>query len=116
MADDATARPRPSRRADPSVRGRTSGSVDLARKYQETGTLPYQRPISRARRRPYVRQRRRTAALEWRERVAPLDRPATRCRARETTMKDQIKARLFGLAATVAMLAMFAVPEWGKRW
>ena len=31
-------------------------------------------------------------------------------------MKDQLKARLFGLAMTFAALAMFVVPEWGKRW
>lgn len=31
-------------------------------------------------------------------------------------MKNQVKARLFGLAMTVAALAMFVVPEWTRRW
>ena len=31
-------------------------------------------------------------------------------------MKNQLKARLFGLAVTFAALAMFIAPEWGKRW
>ncbi len=30
-------------------------------------------------------------------------------------MKD-LKSRLFGLAMTFAALAVFFVPEWGKRW
>ena len=31
-------------------------------------------------------------------------------------MKDQIKARLFGLAMSVALLAVVVFPEWGRRW
>jgi hypothetical protein len=31
-------------------------------------------------------------------------------------MADQLKARLFGLITTVALLAVFIVPEWTKRW
>ncbi len=31
-------------------------------------------------------------------------------------MNNQLKARLFGLATSVALLAMFIVPEWAKRW
>jgi hypothetical protein len=31
-------------------------------------------------------------------------------------MTDQLKARLFGLATSVALLALFIVPEWTKRW
>lgn len=31
-------------------------------------------------------------------------------------MKNQVKARLFGLAMTFAALAMFVVPEWTRRW
>ncbi len=31
-------------------------------------------------------------------------------------MKDQLRARLFGLTVTVAALAVFVVPLWGKRW
>jgi hypothetical protein len=31
-------------------------------------------------------------------------------------MKNQLKARLFGLATTVALLAVVVVPEWTRRW
>jgi hypothetical protein len=31
-------------------------------------------------------------------------------------MKDQLKARLFGLAVTFAALAVFVVPHISKRW
>jgi hypothetical protein len=31
-------------------------------------------------------------------------------------MKNQVKARLFGLAMTFAALAVVIVPEWGRRW
>jgi hypothetical protein len=31
-------------------------------------------------------------------------------------MNDQLKARLFGLATSVALLALFIAPEWAKRW
>lgn len=31
-------------------------------------------------------------------------------------MKDQLMARLFGLAATFAALAVFVVPEFMRRW
>ncbi len=31
-------------------------------------------------------------------------------------MKDQLKARFFGLAMTFAALAVFIVPEYLKRW
>jgi len=31
-------------------------------------------------------------------------------------MKDQLKARLFGLAMTISLFALFVVPEWSKRW
>ncbi len=31
-------------------------------------------------------------------------------------MKNQLKAHLFGYAMTVAALAAFVVPNWGKIW
>jgi hypothetical protein len=31
-------------------------------------------------------------------------------------MKDQLKARLFGLAMTLSLFALVFIPEWGKRW
>ena len=31
-------------------------------------------------------------------------------------MKDQLKARLFGLAVTFSFLALLVVPDWTKRW
>jgi hypothetical protein len=31
-------------------------------------------------------------------------------------MNNQLKARLFGLATSVALLAMVIMPEWGRRW
>jgi hypothetical protein len=31
-------------------------------------------------------------------------------------VNDQFKARLFSLATSVALLAVFIAPEWAKRW
>jgi hypothetical protein len=31
-------------------------------------------------------------------------------------MKDQLKARLFGIAMTLSLFALIVVPDWTKRW
>jgi len=58
------------------------------------------------------------AVLEWRERTAPPSiAERQRCRARENhAMKNRLTAHLFGYAMTVAALAAFVVPNWGKIW
>jgi hypothetical protein len=56
------------------------------------------------------------ATLEWRERVAPRPPCDMDVAPGRAPMNDQLKARLFGLATSVALLALFIAPEWAKRW
>lgn len=47
----------------------------------------------------------------------PLDRQATSVsRPGDHTMKNRLMAQLFGYGLTVAALAAFVVPNWGKIW
>lgn len=90
----------------------------LAQKYPATGDLPYERPTSRDRR-PAVGSGNapRAAILEWRERVAHLPTiTALRIAPRRNHMKHDLKARLFGLAVTLAFFGFVFLPAYGSRW
>ncbi len=56
------------------------------------------------------------ATLERRERVVILRNHLGRLRPGRTSVKQEVKARFFGLAMTVAALAVFVVPHVMKRW